>query len=307
MAIPILIDTDPGVDDFLALLLALRSPELRVEMLTTVGGNCPLRLATRNALRALEYEGRPDVHVYAGAARPDNGSFRYAPYFHGPSGLTARMPVPKRRASGRHAAHEMARVLEMHSQGAATLVALGPLTNIARLVKEHPQVAERAGRLVAMGGAVDCPGNVTSHAEFNVWNDPEAAETVLRSGLPVRLITLDVCNLVRLRPADVTGAEPLLRRMLENWSARRAPGDRFSMCDPLTVAAAFRPDLFMFKRLPISVTTSGAQRGRTTRGSSGPQVEVAVSVDVGGAFALFKQRLLSARPKRRLPRPGAPP
>ena len=301
MAVParVVIDTDPGVDDFLALLLALRSAELRVEALTTVGGNCPLRLATRNALRVLEYAGREEVPVYAGAARPARGSFRYAPYFHGPSGLTSRMPRPRTAPASGPAVDALARLLASRGAGPITVIALGPLTNIARLVQDKPALARKIGQLVIMGGAVESRGNVSQYAEFNIWNDPEAAAVVLRSGLPVRLIGLDVCNLVRLRPGDVRQAAPVVRRMMENWFALRPQGDRFSMCDPLAVAAVIAPHLFLFKSMSLHVVKDGAQRGRTVAAEDGPPVEVAVGVDVAGAFELFRERLLG--PPRHAP------
>lgn len=299
----VVIDTDPGVDDFLALVLALRSSELRVEALTTVGGNCPLRLATRNALRVLEYTGSEGVPVYAGAARPEAGAFRYAPYFHGPSGLTARMPRPRVGPASGPAVGALARLLASRPGGPLRVIALGPLTNIARLVRERPAAARNIGQLVIMGGALESRGNVGPghYAEFNIWNDPEAADSVLRSGVPIRLIGLDVCNLVRLGHGDVKQAAPLIRRMMENWSALRPRGDRFPMCDPLAVAAVIAPRLFLFKSMPVRVLLDGAERGRTVAAADGPPVEVAVGVDVAGAFDLFRERLLGTPGRRGRP------
>lgn len=171
------------------------------------------------------------------------------------------------------------------------VIALGPLTNIARLVQAEPEIARRIPLLVVMGGAVDCPGNVTPWAEFNVWNDPEAANTVLASGLNIRLIGLDVCNRVRLRPEDVVHADKQVRRMMQAWFARRDTGDEFAMCDPLAVSAAIDTSLFKFERTPVQVVTEGEQRGRTIRASQTSSIDVAVEVDVERATALFRQRL----------------
>ena len=182
----VIIDTDPGVDDLLAILLAFNSSELQVDALTTVGGNCSLADATRNALRTLEVAARPDIPVYKGAARPLKGRYEYARYFHGPRGLTGRLPEP-RIAAAHDAVGAVASRIES-ARTPITLIALGPLTNVARLIMRHPDAAKSISTLVVMGGAVDVPGNVTPYAEFNTYSDPEAAEIVFRSGLDVRLI-----------------------------------------------------------------------------------------------------------------------
>ena len=194
----VIIDTDPGVDDLLAILLALNSSELHVDALTTLGGNCSLADATRNALRTLEVAARPDIPVYKGAARPLKGRYVYARYFHGPRGLTGRLPEPRLAAvDDLDAVDAIASRIES-ARTPTTLVALGPLTNVARLIMRHPDAANGISTLIVMGGAVDVPGNVTPYAEFNTFSDPEAADIVFRSGLNVQLIGLDVCNPVFL-------------------------------------------------------------------------------------------------------------
>ena len=194
----VIIDTDPGVDDLLAILLALKSPELQVDALTVVGGNCSLADATRNALRVLEIAKRPDIPVYKGAARPLRGRYVYARYFHGPRGLTGRLPEPRiAAADGLNAVDAIASRIES-ADTPITLIALGPLTNVARLIERRPDAAERLSTVLVMGGAVDVPGNVTPFAEFNTYSDPEAAQVVFQSGVDVRLIGLDVCNPVYL-------------------------------------------------------------------------------------------------------------
>jgi inosine-uridine nucleoside N-ribohydrolase len=294
--LPVWIDTDPGVDDFLATLLALRSPELVVEALTAVGGNCALRHATANALRLLEYTNSSGIPVYSGASRPLRRSFRYAPYFHGPSGLTGRMRKPLRRSEQSPAVEALAtRLCDLH-RSAPAVVALGPLTNIALLIRRFPDAARRIPLLVVMGGALDCPGNVSPSAEFNIWNDPEAASIVLSSGVPTRLIGLDVCSQVRLTPPDIEEAEPVVRRMMAGWFARRPNGDEFSMCDPLAVASAIRPEMLTFESTPVTVVADGHERGRTLRAREGPLVDVAVGVDSRVAAALFRERILTGRP-----------
>ena len=172
------IDTDPGTDDAIALMMALGSPELDILGLTTVGGNAPLAQTTRNALRVLEYMERPDVEVFRGSARPLRGRFHYAHYFHGPGGLTVRLPVPVTRPAPQRAVEllvERARAF----RGEFTAIALGPLTNLARAIKKDRRLVDWTDEIVVMGGAVEVPGNVTAHAEFNIYNDPAAAEIVL--------------------------------------------------------------------------------------------------------------------------------
>ncbi len=291
MTTPVLIDADPGVDDFLAILLAIRSPEIAVEAVTTVGGNCPLRLATRNALRVIEYSGQAGIPVFPGAARPTRGHFKYAPGFHGISGLTGRMRLPTSKPADGGAHEALVQRLSSDGSPMPTVVALGPLTNIARLVQTAPEIASRIPALVVMGGAMDCPGNVTPWAEFNIWNDPEAANIVLSSGLNIRLIGLDVCNRVRLRPDDVVHADRQVRRMMQAWFARRDTGDEFAMCDPLAVSAVIDASLFKFEHTPVQVVTEGEQRGRTIRARQTSSIEVAVDVDVARATALFDERL----------------
>ena len=310
----VIIDTDPGIDDFLAILLALRSPELKVEALTTVGGNAPLRHTTRNALRTLEYAGRTDVPVAVGASRPlgpPRGSgerrtrrrgFRYAPRFHGATGLTARLPSPCITPVETDAVRFLAeRLSEPDAAGPVTLIALGPLTNVAALLRRNPDALARSGGLIVMGGAVHRRGNVTPFAEFNVWNDPEAARTVFASRANITLVGLDVCEQVRATRADAARAEPFVRRMLVNWFDARPAGDSLALCDPLTVAAAIHPDLLSLRPMRLAVdTTHGATQGRTEplTPSSGPArpTRVALAVDPRRAHAFIAGRVFAHSP-----------
>lgn len=288
----VIIDTDPGVDDFIAILLALSSPELDVLALTTTGGNVPLRHATRNALRALEAAGRADVPLAHGASRPLRGAFRYAAYFHGPTGLSIRMPLPKTRPVNSPAVEFLAALLSADSKP-VTLVALGPLTNIAQLLERHPSAAQLIDRLVVMGGAIDAPGNVTPHAEFNIWNDPEAAQAVLRSGLPITLIGLDVCRRVVFTPRHVAGGAGIVESMMAGWFAAHSDRARFELCDPLAIAVAIEPALVETVPIAIEVDTSdGPERGRTRRASRGPAIDVALDVDSQRAVRLIADRVL---------------
>ena len=157
-----------------------------------MAGNATLAHTTRNALRLLDYLGGPDVPVYRGAARPLRGRFHYGYYFHGAAGLGVRLPSPRRRPRPARAPELIARSVSS-SPGELALITLGPLTNIARALRLEPRLAGWTKEIVVMGGAVGVSGNVTPHAEFNIFNDPTAADIVLSSGIPTTLVGLDVC------------------------------------------------------------------------------------------------------------------
>ena len=203
---PVVIDTDPGIDDALAIVLALRSPELRVELMTTVAGNTGLRAATDNARRMLALlEPAVPPRLAKGAARPLRGRLSTAPEVDGDDGLVglsrlrdgagrllypaSRGPVPSRRSA------EDAIVAKAREHGEKlTIVALGPLTNLARALDADATAMRSIGRLIVMGGAIEAPGNVTAAAEFNFHVDPDAADRVLTSRMPITLVGLDVTH-----------------------------------------------------------------------------------------------------------------
>ena len=193
----VVIDTDPGTDDALALIMALNSPDLDVQGLTTIGGNASLAHTTRNALRLLEQLGRPEIPVYRGAARPLTGKFHYGYYYHGAGGLTVRLPRSASEPGPLRAPEYIASLAHTFS-GELVLIALGPLTNIARALTSEPKLKEWVKEIVIMGGAVDVPGNASPFAEFNIYNDPVASSQVLASGIPITLVGLDVCNCVHV-------------------------------------------------------------------------------------------------------------
>ena len=187
----VLIDTDPGIDDAIAILLALASPELDVAGITVVHGNVPVEACTLNALKVLDLAGRRDVPVVTGAAAPLVRQARHAEAVHGPDGLGGLFPPPDdAHPFAADAAAFIARSLD-EGEEPTTLIALGPLTNVATAILATPGLTERLGRIVAMGGAIRREGNVTPAAEFNIYADPEAAAIVLRSGVPVTLVPLD--------------------------------------------------------------------------------------------------------------------
>ncbi len=289
----VIIDTDPGVDDLLAILLALNSRELQVDALTTVGGNCSLADATRNALRILEIAGRPDIPVYRGAARPLKGRYVYARYFHGPRGLTGRLPEPRITAADDLDALDAIASRIEGARAPVTLIALGPLTNIARLITRRPDAVDGISPLIVMGGAVDVPGNVTPFAEFNTYSDPEAAEVVFRSGMDVKLIGLDVCNPVFLERDQAGQISGVRGRVVRGWFDFHPEVNTMSLCDPLAVVAAMKPDLFAYEQRPIGVVTEGEERGRTFRGTAGPSISFATGVDATAAYEVIRSRALT--------------
>ena len=289
----VIIDTDPGVDDLLAILLAINSPELQVDALTTVGGNCSLADATRNALRILEIANRPDIPVYKGAARPLKGRYVYARYFHGPRGMTGRLSEPGISAADDLNAIDAIASRIASARAPVTLIALGPLTNVARLITRRPDAVGHISPLIVMGGAVDVPGNVTPYAEFNTYSDPEAAEVVFRSGMDVKLIGLDVCNPVFLQRNQAGHMTGVRGRVVRGWFDFHPEFETMSLCDPLAVVAAMRPELFTYEEGPVGVVTQGEERGRTFRGTVGPFISFATGVDAKGAYEVIRSRVLT--------------
>jgi purine nucleosidase len=181
-----LIDTDTASDDAVALIMALRAPEVRVVAITTVAGNVDVQQSTRNALYTVELCGA-SVPVYAGAEKPLLRAHQSATWFHGRDGLGDHdYPPPRQTAAAMHAVDAIIETVEANP--GLVIVTLAPLTNLALALAKKPSIATKVGRCVVMGGAPCCEGNVTPAAEYNIWVDPEAAHVVMRSGLPVELI-----------------------------------------------------------------------------------------------------------------------
>lgn len=275
----VIIDTDPGVDDALALILALQSPELCVDAITTVSGNVDVDLATQNALTVLGLfppERRP--LVAKGADRPLTRSLYMAAHVHGDDGLggtsglrTAEGQLCYPPASASLAAYDAVTCLLnciRRSPGELTLIALGPLTNVAHALRRDGSLVRQLEGVVVMGGAVTVPGNVTPVAEFNIYVDPEAAQVVFSSGLPITLIGLDVTERVRLTAEMIdqhvcpTGS-PLSRFVVEctaqtiQFSARVERPAGMAMHDPLAVGALIDPSIVRTVPLSVQVETQG--------------------------------------------------
>jgi inosine-uridine nucleoside N-ribohydrolase len=304
--IPVLIDCDPGQDDAIALLLALASPEVDVLGVTTVAGNQTVEKTTQNALKVLELAGRADVGVAAGADRPLVAELVVAADAHGESGLDGPdLPAPSAEPLGEHAVDFLAERLRA-AEHPVTLVALGPLTNLALLLDLFPDAISRIERLVLMGGAIGA-GNMTASAEFNIWIDPEAASRVFASGLDVTMIGLDVTNRAVLTAADAdrlrdTGpVGAAVARMLDFYlgfylSAYDHGGAPIH--DALAVAHIVRPAVVTTVERRVEVERgAGLCRGRTVvdmrlrRAGPEPNARVAVDVDPGGFAELLLGRL----------------
>ena len=291
--IQFIIDTDPGVDDAIAILMAMASSEIEILGLTTVGGNVPLARATRNALSLLQAASRSDIPVAKGASRPLRGKFAYAPYFHGPSGLSQRLPDP---ANG---PVEDGAVKFLYDQltgerGEVVLVALGPLTNLAVLLRERPIALEQAKQIVVMGGAVNTPGNVTPEAEFNFYCDPVAADIVLSSRLPITMVDLAACRQVKIGREQALGlksATPLGRLMLDmlqGWFHRELSREEFEFCDPLAMAIALHPAIATATKVDLDVGIENGELLGATSETGGPgEITLTQDVDSSRFFALF--------------------
>ena len=315
------IDTDPGIDDALALMLALRSPELSVELITTVAGNVPVRQGTENARRLLTLiapEAMPALAM--GAAAPLKRRLHTARNVHGSDGLggmsrsrapsgAPRFPVAAPKAE-RDAAGRLMDLARRRGR-ALSVVALGPLTNIATAIRRDSEAMRRIRRLVIMGGVVRGPGNVTPCAEFNIFVDPDAAREVIASGLPITLVPLDATRQVRLtrdflRRRLGTSRGPwamALRALTRDLLSGGAGREGFPMHDPLAVASVVLPGLLRTESLPMQVETLGAGTlGMTAADLREPvraepgwhRVDVATGVDAGAALDLLAERVLEA-------------
>ena len=198
----LIIDTDPGVDDSMAILLALRSPEVQVEALTVVFGNGGVEQTTANALRVLEIARRADIPVISGANMPLLRPYRGKGYrVHGRDGLgDTNLPPSKSQPQPGHAAEYLVSRI-MDEPGQLTLVAVGPLTNLALAVSLEPQIAQNVQEVIIMGGAATGPGNASPVAEANIHNDPEAAKVVFHAGWPLTMVGLDVTRKTVISPA----------------------------------------------------------------------------------------------------------
>jgi inosine-uridine nucleoside N-ribohydrolase len=299
---PLLIDTDPGIDDALALLLAFGSPECSVEAITTVAGNVEVALCTRNARRVVALAApRRLPSVVEGAAAPLGRPLQTAAHYHGADGLGDALPLEAPAPAPPPGSAARAIVQMARRRGRMlTLVALGPLTNVAQAIELDRTALAGVGRLVVMGGAVDVPGNVTPTAEFNAHVDPEAAARVVAAGLPLELVPLDVTRRVILRRSVLeAGLGRAPRRLAEFVSAVTRPAFRvesaagepgIALHDPLAVGVALDSSFVTFEPLRLGIGTGG----ETRRQAGPPNCRVAVAVDAARFLPWFLERLCRA-------------
>src|SRR5580700_6151175 len=262
----IIIDTDPGIDDAMAILLALRSPELKVEAITPVSGNVPLELTLPNALRLVEIAGRTDIPVAAGAGVPLVRRLVTATHAHGENGLGGVEFPPPSIKPVKETATEMIRRIVRGSPGEISIVAIGPLTNIATVLRADPELPALIPAIVLMGGSLS-GGNVTPAAEFNFYVDPEAALIVFHSGIPITMVGLDVTRKVQLREEHVAALEAgknpssqaagrIMRSTMELYRKTGFPGGP-TMHDPLALASMIDSAVVTLQDYFVDIETTG--------------------------------------------------
>ncbi len=269
----IIIDTDPGQDDAIAILLALASPELDVLGITAVAGNVPLALTEKNARIVSELAARPDIKVFAGCDAPLLRPLVTAEHVHGRTGLDGpTLPDPQMPLQSMHAVDFIVDTLRAEAPQSVTLCPLGPLTNIAMALRKAPDIAARIERIVLMGGAYFEVGNITPAAEFNIYVDPEAAEIVFRSGAPITVLPLDATHKAMVTPARneaframgtrVGQAVAEMTDFYERFDREKYGADGAPLHDPTVIAWCLRPDLFSGREINVEIET----RSELTRG-----------------------------------------
>jgi purine nucleosidase len=305
---PIIIDTDPGIDDALAFLLALASPEIRLEALTTTQGNVTLEKATRNALSVLELAHASHIPVVSGSVLPLVQPLRASDQVHGASGIgNSNLPEPAAKPIPGHAVdYLIERVLA--EPGELSLFPIGPLTNVAMAIRKEPRFAAAVKELVIMGGAILEYGNVTPLAEFNIYVDPHAAHIVFHSGIPITLIPLDVTHKCLIRQEHIDRlmkiASPVSRFIgaaVEVYlqESFRLGYDGCALHDPLTLATIIAPQLLTLKEYYVDVDISGGvSMGKTFADvqkltKKPANMKVAMDVRCEDFIELFLQRMES--------------
>ncbi|GGE18791.1 purine nucleosidase [Gemmobacter megaterium] len=304
----IIIDTDPGQDDAVAILLALASPEIEVLGITCVAGNVPLALTTRNARMVCELAGRPDLRVVAGCDRPMRRPLVTAEHVHGKTGLDgADLPDPVMPLHPGHAVDFLIETLRTEPPGSVTLVPIGPLTNIGTALERAPDIAARIKRVVLMGGAYFEVGNITPAAEFNIFVDPEAAALVFGAGVPLVVVPLDVTHKALTTPPRIAAFRALGTPVGEAVAGWTDFFERFDMAkygsegaplhDPCTIAWILRPDLFTGREINVEIETGGRFTSGMTVADWWRVTDRAANalflgdVDADGFYALVTERL----------------
>ncbi|NDV00861.1 nucleoside hydrolase [Pseudoroseicyclus tamaricis] len=306
MARKIIIDTDPGQDDAVAILLALASPELEVVAITAVAGNVPLALTQRNARIVCELAGRPDVPVHAGCDAPMSRPLLTAEHVHGGTGLDGvEIVEPRMPLAEGHAVDAIIEAVRA-APGEITLCPLGPLTNIGTALERAPDIAQKIAAIVLMGGAYFEVGNITPAAEFNIYVDPEAAAAVFASGIPITVLPLDVTHKVLTTKARIDRFRGL-GKVGETVAAWTDFFERFDVAkygsagaplhDPCVIAWLLKPELFSGREVNVEIETlSELTRGMTVADWWGvtdrkKNALFLGDVDADGFFELLTERL----------------
>jgi purine nucleosidase len=305
----IIIDTDPGQDDAIAILLALASPEeIDVLGITAVAGNVPLALTAKNARIVCELAGKTDVPVYAGCDRPMGRQLVTAEHVHGATGLNGpKLPDPQMALTDGHGVDFIIDTLRAQEIGTVTLCPLGPLTNIATAFEKAPDIIERVQEIVLMGGAYFEVGNITPTAEFNIYVDPQAADIVFKSGVPIVVMPLDVTHKAmvtqsrndafRALPGQVGPAVAAMTDFFERFDLEKYESKGAPLHDPCVTAYLIKPDLFRGRHINVEIeTTSELTMGMTVADWWGvtdrtPNALFIGDLDADGFFDLLTTRL----------------
>ncbi len=303
----ILIDTDPGIDDSLAILLALASPEISLEGLSIVHGNCSLEQATLNALSVLEMAKAEDIPAAAGCDLPLVQPSLLAPETHGNTGLGyAQLPHPRSKPTRRHGCDFLIEKI-LSSPGEITLVAIGPLTNVALAIRQEPRIVGALKEIIIMGGAIRYEGNTTALAEFNTYVDPHAAHIVYHAGIPTTLVPLDVTYQCVLTSGDVERLQKIdspiptfVRDTTKFYMEFHDAYQGVQGCvinDPLALALTFAPELCDYRDLPVDIDLSGGVSMGKTIGDfynynkKPANMKVALGVRPRDFIGLFLERM----------------
>ncbi|MDB5561607.1 MAG: nucleoside hydrolase [Hyphomicrobiales bacterium] len=309
LAQKIIIDTDPGQDDAVAILLALASPaELDVLGIVAVAGNVSLEQNARNALKVIELAGRSDIPVYAGSVRPIRRHLVTAEHVHGETGLDGPdLPMPTTKLQAKHGVDYIVETLLAHDAGTITLCTLGPLTNIALALIKAPEIAPRIKEIVMMGGGYFEGGNITPVAEFNIYVDPDAADVVLRSGVPITMAPLDLTHTILSTPERLERIKAIGNKAGAAVHAMLSFSERFDLSkygsrgaplhDPCVIAYVLKPELFEGRHINVTIEcASELTMGMTVAdywGVTGRSKNVTYlrSGDADGFYQLLTERL----------------
>ena len=304
----LIIDTDPGQDDAVAILLALASPEINLLGITTVAGNVPLALTQENARKICDLAGRTDMQVFAGLDRPLVHPLVTAEHVHGRTGLDGPvLPDPETPLQEQHAVDYIIDTLRREPAGSVTLAPIGPLSNIAMAMQRAPDIIPRIRQIILMGGAYFEVGNITPAAEFNIYVDPHAAQVVFASGVPVIMMPLDVTHKALTRTDRVAALRAIGNRtgvavaemleFFERFDEAKYGSDGGPLHDPCTVAWMIAPDIFNGRPCNVEIeTASPLTMGMTVvdwwQVSSRPHNALVIGdLDADRFFALITERL----------------